>query len=139
MYRESQAQAAAQVLVVAFNGFVLGLARGTGQVLWQHTLYARETIELVVGELFVVACTRTTLWCIDYPSGRMVGTADFPVPLETRPSILFDGGVLFVAAGGQVYSYSTQGQLQWQSNLSALGNTRMALGFPFNVRQEDTY
>lgn len=139
VYRESQERVARPVLVVAFNGYVLGLDRTTGALLWQHTLYARETIELVVGDRFIVACTRTTLWCIDYPSGRMVGTANFPEALETRASIVFEGPSLFVAAGGHVYSYSTQGQLQWHCDLSSLGPTRMALGFPFNVRQEDTY
>lgn len=137
MYRHGESPDG-RVLVVAFNGFVLGIARETGQVLWQHTLYERETIELVVDARFVVACTRRTLWCIDYPSGRMVGTADFPVALVTRPSIVFDGPSMFVAAGGHVYAYSMQGQLQWHRDLSSLGPTRMALGFPFNVRQEDT-
>lgn len=131
MYREEPS--AATVLVAAADGKVLGLDRATGTVLWGHDLGA-GTVELVLTDSMVIACTSAQLWCIDYPSGRRIGAVMLPFP--GRPSLLVDGQFIYVGAGGQVSCYSLQGVPLWTRTLTP-GAARVAVGLPGHVRQVD--
>lgn len=51
--------------------------------------------------------------------------------------MLVDGGHVYVARGGEVTCFTTQGQVVWFNPFKGKGTGSIALGLPGNVRQAD--
>lgn len=137
MYREG---GDASVLVVAFYGRVFGLNPSTGQQLWAYELgggLGRGEVELVISEARVYACDGRTLMCVEYPSGRWLGSSPMPGSYKSRCSMVLQGDRLYVASGGEVTCFDQNGQVIWHQPFQGAGIGSVALGFPGNVRQAD--
>ncbi len=126
------------VLVVAFNRRVVGFEARTGQIRWEteiDTVFG--PIELAIEPPHVYACDAKHVFCLDYATGRVVGQVRLPAKYVDRPSMVVDGGLIFIAGAGEVMCLDTRGRTVWHDPLEGRGAGRMALGLPGNVRQAD--
>jgi outer membrane protein assembly factor BamB len=137
MYR-TDADPDRPVLVVAFNGRVFGLDARTGQRQWSHDITpGHGEVELVVqsGKLF--AAVGRTLLCIAYPTGELLGKTTLPGTYQSRPTMMVNGDLLYVASGGELTCLDASGKPLWHEPFVGKGIGSIALGFPGDVRQAD--
>lgn len=126
------------VLVVAFNGRVFGLDARTGQRVWSHDIKpGHGEVELVVQPNRVFAAAGRTLVCLAYPTGELLGKTTLPGTYESRPTMMANGDLLYVATGGELTCVDAAGRALWHEPFVGKGLGSIALGFPGDVRQAD--
>jgi outer membrane protein assembly factor BamB len=111
--------------------------RFTGEHRFEHALDRLGEVELAVLGDRIYATTGKTLYCFEYPTGVLLGTAAIPGKYPGRPTLLLDNGLVIVATRGEVSCFDDKGQLLWFDPLPDRGVGSVALGFPDNVRQAD--
>jgi outer membrane protein assembly factor BamB len=137
------------ILVFAFNGELVGIARDNGETRWSCQLPgAGGAVDFVIDRERVFAATYPgRLYCVDYLSGMVVWAVDISDNLdleeakeELRPALLLDGRYLFVSNWqGELSCFSTEGVKLWSRPAQQEGLVSApALGVPGNVRSADT-
>lgn len=137
MYRQD-ASPDRSVLVTAFLGQVIGLDRATGELRWETKVIGGGDIELAIGDGVVIAVGRTHLAFLDYLTGAVYATVPIAGGGGGRPSMVVDGGFIYVGILGEISCYTLQGRFVWLQPLKGRGADHVALGLPGNVRQVDT-
>ena len=135
-YRDSSAPDRS-LLVIGLNGRVIGIDRNTGARRFEHDIGGRSEVELAILDNRIFATTGRPLYCFEYPTGKLLGTAAIPGSYTGRPTMLIDGRHLILATRGEVACFDDQGHLLWFDPLPGRGVGSVALGFPNNVRQAD--
>ncbi len=134
------------VLVAAFKGHVVGVDRRSGEIRWKVRAVsadtpdmAADTMEIAVhgDRVFAAGRRSNALVCIAYPGGEEIGRAELSIPGVGRPTMLIDGGQLFVGREGHVECFTLDGQPLWTQLFDGLNGNAVALGFPGNIRQAD--
>ena len=136
MYRDAETA----VLVIAFNGRIFGLDPATGQQRWAYDIgndFARNEVELLISTSRIYACDGRSLVCLEYPSGRWLGSTPLPPRGQGRPTMVLQGDRLYVATRGVVTCFDDGGKMVWHEPFGGSGYGSVALGFPGNVRQAD--
>jgi len=138
MYRDSAAEDRS-ILVVGLNSRVFGVDPASGRRVWEHLLDSTPAgeVELLVHGGRVFATNGRVLACLEYPSGRLVGTRHLPGTFKGRPTMLLEAGRLFVGTRGELTCYDMDGHELWHDGFPGKGVGSMSLGFPDNVRQAD--
>lgn len=136
------------ILVFAFDGELVGVARDNGETRWQCPLPgAGGAVDFIIDRHRIFAATHPgKLFCVDYLSGAVNWNADISdtPELETaeddRPALLLDGRYLFVSNWrGELSCFSTEGEKLWSRPAQKQGLVGApALGVPGNVRPADT-
>lgn len=127
------------LLLVALNGRMLALHRETGVIAWEQVLGRMGgTVELAsIGELVFAVTAQGMLHRIDYQSGELLSSKQLPGTYRGRATMVVDGGMLYVAAGGEITCVDRDGEVRWFNGLKGKGVGATALGFPGNLRQAD--
>ncbi|MEO8797459.1 MAG: PQQ-binding-like beta-propeller repeat protein [Polyangiaceae bacterium] len=125
------------ILVTAFNSYVFGLDRQSGQPLWSHKLAGQSsTVELALLENVVVALDQASLTFLEYATGRLLGSVTLAGG-GTRATMLIDGPHVYVARSGEVACYTSHGNLVWLQPFKGFGYGAVAMALPGGVRQAD--
>jgi len=134
MYRSSAAEDRS-LLIVAFSGQVFALDRATGARRWEQKVGSASTVELHVEGGVVIAATSSCLAFLDYLTGVPHRLVDLRP--AGRPTLLVDGGHLYLGASGEVTCFTLRGDQVWSDGFSGRGLGAVALGVPGSVRQGD--
>lgn len=129
------------ILVVAGSATVSGYDRRTGERVWSVGLPEAAdavpgAIEVEVHGDRVLVLTRERLGCFDDFTGKLIGAADLGEPARA-PTMLVDGGDVFVAAGRMLECYTLDCELRWRVERSSWAVPSPALAVPGNARQAD--
>ncbi len=135
-YRDSAAPDRS-LLVIGLNGRIIGMDRNTGAHRFEYQLDGIGEVELVVQDERIFAASGRKLYCFEYPTGVMLGTAELPSKFGGRHTMVIDNGFVYLATRGAVACFDENGRLLWSDPLPGRGAGSVALGFPNNVRQAD--
>lgn len=137
MYRQDAAPDRT-LLVTAFNGQLFAVDRATGNVRWQVTdIPGYGIFEVAIEGNVVIAVSPTSLAFVDYLTGTKLGVVEIDGEHSRRPTMIVEGGCIYIGRDGELSCYTTQGQRVWHQPFKGRGLGSMALAFPGNVRQAD--
>lgn len=138
MYRETDVSER-PLLVIALVNRLIALDRRSGEVRWEHRLSSiggGVEIAFLEGRVFAVTSSNQ-LHCVDYLSGEQVKSMKLRGDYAGRPSMVVDGGQLFIATGGEILCLDRDCSEVWFNGLKGRGVAAVSLGFPGNVRHCD--
>jgi outer membrane protein assembly factor BamB len=130
------------ILVVALNGFVLGVHRQTGEIRWKQGTDgsgggARTVVFVAIGYGFVIASGGdNVILALDYMTGEIRWSAETTKP--GRATILVERDLIVCAKSGYLDCFDHGGKKLWSQPLTGYGLWGVALGFPDNVAQADS-
>lgn len=137
-----------RILVLAFDGELIGIARDNGETRWSRRLPgAGGAVDFLIdGEHIYAAANPGKLYCVNYFTGEVDWSADISdQPRQSshkseRPALLLDRRFLFVSNWhGELSCFSTDGEKLWSRPAQAEDRlSAPALGLPGNVRPADT-
>lgn len=126
------------VLVVAFNGHVVGLDPTTGRRLWYWS--PSPAVVVTVFRIAVLAervlvCGGNLVACLAYETGKELWRRESPVHAGT---LLVHDDRFFVAGSGTLAAFELEsGKLLWHEPFKGHGHGAVALGFPGHAVQAD--
>jgi outer membrane protein assembly factor BamB len=121
------------ILVVGFNGRVLGLHPTTGEIVWEHEL-GGVAVRLAVTPHRIYAASGEVTVALEYPSGTLLWQAD----VQHADSLLLVGDRLYIGTNGTIECLTTSGQRVFKNGLTGKGYGAVALAVPGHVVQSDT-
>lgn len=128
------------LLVIAFANHVYALDRASGQVRWQvpfGEVAAHREVELAIVDGLVIAANPFHLMFVEYASGELRAKVELPHDRKGRPTMLVDGGHVYVCGEGSVSCFDMSGKHLWTNPFKDRGRGSVALGVPGNIRQAD--
>jgi len=139
MYRAPDPALNRSIFVTAFNSKVFGLNRENGEIVWTHDLggFTVTAVDLQIVDQVVLAVTLQKLAFLQYESGRLLRVVELKSRGSGRPTLLLDGGHIYVAVPGEVLCYTPAGERVWLQGFKGQGHGAVAMAFPGNIRQAD--
>jgi hypothetical protein len=128
------------LLVIAFANQIFALDRATGNVRWEVPFgeqAAHREIELAIIDGVVIAANPFHLMFVDYASGKVRAKVELAHERKGRPTMLVDGGQVFVCGDASMSCFDMSGKHLWTNPFKDRGRGSVALGVPGNVRQAD--
>lgn len=125
------------VLVATFSSNIFGIARHTGQILWEVPLGSHGEADLHVLDEVTIAITHSDLHFLVTLTGQVLARVPLGMNYPRRPTSLVDEGHLYVAANGEIVCFTLRGERVWHQPFKGKGMGSVALGLPGNVRQAD--
>ncbi|MFK7987975.1 MAG: PQQ-binding-like beta-propeller repeat protein [Sandaracinaceae bacterium] len=136
-YRESAAEDRS-ILIVGFNGYLMGLSAREGTILWEQRLEGWGTLEVLIHRASRVYVTNGhELVCLDYGTGVPLHRVKVPDSYKGRATTVIEGDRLYLASGGEVTCFSLACEPLWTQGFKGRGIGEVALGFRGNFRQAD--
>ena len=144
MYRHEQPSQRRPFLITAFQNKLFAVDRMTGAIRWRLELGGgnaykgnRTIVELAIDSDVVIALTATYIGFISYTSGELLRELHLEPgsKMTSSPTLLIEGGQLFVTGSGSVVCYSMSGDRLWEQAFDGEGYGDTAVGFPGVVRQ----
>lgn len=137
MYRQD-ASPDRTLLITAFNGSLFAVDRASGEVRWQVLdIPGYGIFEIAIEDGIIIAVSDKSLAFVDYLTGRKIKVVAVEGTHTRRPTIVVEGGCVYIGRDGELACYTTQGELVWHQPFKGRGFGSMALGFPGNLRQAD--
>jgi hypothetical protein len=90
-------------------------------------LLAARAVRFAIFDTVIVAVTRDDLHFIEYATGKEFKTTSLAQTLS-RPTMVFDDGLLYIAGSGATMCYTLRGDLVWQEAFHGKGIGDVALG-----------
>ncbi len=122
------------IVIVAFNGYLLGLHPRTGATLWEHSERIGANARLHVTASFTLVLGGGVLLCLDTMSGRVHWKAE-----SHGSTLLYPGGpFVFSAPLGELECFAIQdGRCLWRQPFKGKGHSAVAVGVPGAAAQAD--
>lgn len=133
MYRDTNTS---PLVITAFNGRVVALARDTGTVAWSVQLVGGGgSVRLHVDAHRVVALGAQELAVMAYLDGKVLLRTQVP-----NGTLLVDGDTAFVSNAGELSAIDLQtGELRWNNTLPRTGYGVASIGVPSHTVQADVH
>jgi outer membrane protein assembly factor BamB len=121
-------------VIMTIGGRILAIEPRSGEVQWEYPIGGGGyPTTLLVTDTKVYACCPPRVVCLEYPTGAEAWTS--VVTSGAVATLLLDGGVLYVAAKGELDCFNSEGGRLWHNPLKGKGTGATALGVPGNVMQ----
>lgn len=126
------------VLVTAFSNQIYGLDPASGQILWAfQPPNGYGEVEIAIEEGVVIAANSAVVAFLDYQTGQPLAVVPIPGEYSRRPTMIVQGGYVYVGRNGEVSCLTTRGHAVWAQPFTGKGMGSVALGLPGNIRQAD--
>ena len=121
-----------QILIIGFNGWVLGLHPSTGDIVWQDEI-GGTAVRLVVTGDRIYAASNEGVVALEYPSGKRLWRTE----LNFADTLMLVGDRLYVSANGVVECLTTAGSRVFRNGFPGKGHGPVAMAFAGQVVQGD--
>lgn len=137
MYRQDAAPDNS-ILVTAFNSQLFGVDRATGEIRWSVVKELGDDLyEIAIEGDVIIVASKERLGFVDYLTGKVHAIVPIEGHWVRRPTMVVDGGFVYISRDGDLTCFTTHGQRVWQQPFKGLGNGPMTIGVPGNIRQAD--
>ncbi len=127
-YREQETA----VLVVAFNGWLIGVDPATGKERWEHHLGGSAIRLLVAGDR-IYAANQQSLHAFAYPSGEVL----WRVAVSGGDTMMLVGDRIYLGSAGVIECVTADGRALFRNNFPGKGHGPVAFALPGESARAD--